>query len=109
MALLIQKLFASQQLPTTAAAIYTVPSTASTYTLKNGRARLTNTSASTVTVTLYINSAAAVNCFLSAYSLGGGQSYEVDIPTMTAGDSLQGACSAATSVTIHEMGGVLYS
>ena len=109
MALTIQKLFSSQQLPASAAAIFSVPSGTSSYTLKNGRVRLTNTTAGTVPVTLYIGSAAAINCFLSGYSLGAGLSYEVDVPTMAAGDSLQGFAGSAASVTIHEMGGVLYS
>lgn len=113
MALTIQQLFAPSQLPASVGVLFSMPSTPTTSTLKNARMRLTNTTASPVAATLYADAAAttssAANCFLSAVSIPANSSIEVDIPTMKAGDTLRGFAGSATSVTAHEMGGVIYS
>lgn len=113
MALTITKLFAPFQLPNAVAAFYTLPASPATNVLKNGRLRLTNTTAGAVTATLHADAAAnpsaAGNAFLSAVSIAANSSIEVDIPTMQAGDTLRGVASAAASITVHEMGGIIQS
>jgi len=113
MALTFIKLFAPQQLGTAAATIFTCPAAPSTTVLKNGRLRLTNTTAAAVTATLYAVPAAGVagaaNAFVSAQSIPANSFVDVDIPTLAAGDFIQGLAGAATSITVHELGGVLYS
>lgn len=113
MALTISQLFTPQVLPAAAGVLYTVPSTPATTVLKNGRVRLTNTTAGAVAVTLY-SAAAAVpsaeaNAFLFAESIAAGKSLDVDLPTMRAGDTLRGFAASASSITMHEAGGILYS
>lgn len=113
MALTIQQLFAPLQLAAAAAVIYTMPVSPVTSTLKNARMRLTNTTTAAVAATLYAAPAATAsgvaNCFMSAASIPANSSIEVDIPTLTAGDTLRGFAGLATSITAHEMGGVIYS
>jgi hypothetical protein len=90
-----------------------MPTTPSTTVLKNGRVRLTNSTAGAVAVTLYADVAAtassAANVCLNAYSIPANDFRDIDIPTLKAGDTLRGFASAATSITMHELGGVLYS
>jgi hypothetical protein len=113
MALTFTKLFAPQQLPNATGTIYTCPASPSTTVLKNGRVRLTNTTAGAVTATLYAvpsaGAAADSNAFMKAQSIPANSFVDVDLPTLAAGDTLQGLAGAATSITIHELGGVLYS
>lgn len=112
-ALTIAQLFAPVQLPAAVAAFYSMPTTPTSSVLKNARMRLTNTTGAAVAATLYMDASAtassAANCFLSAVSIPANSSIEVDIPTMKVGDTLRGFASAATSITAHEMGGVLFS
>ena len=113
MALTFIKLFAPVQLPiTTPNVLYTCPAAPSTTVLKNGRVRLVNTSASPVSATLYAVPAAgsptaANECFVQ--SIPATSYVDVDIPTLAAGDTLQGVAGTASVITIHELGGVLYS
>lgn len=113
MALTFQQLFAPVQLPAAVGVIFTLAAAPASNVLKNGRVRLTNTTAGAVTATLYAAAAAAPsaanNCFLNAVSIAANGYLDVDIPTMSAGDTLRGFAGAATSITIHEMGGVIYS
>lgn len=112
-ALTIGQLFGPTVLGTSSGVIYSMPTTPSTSVLKNGRLRITNTTAGAVSVTLYAAPAAtpsaAANCCLSAVSVAGNAYLDVDMPTLAAGDTLRGLASAATSITVHELGGVLYS
>lgn len=113
MALTISQLFPASQIATGAAAVlYTMPTDPGTSVLKNGRIRLTNTTAGALTVSLYADVAAtasgAANAFLDVYSIAAHTSAEVDIPTLKAGDTLRGLASGA-GVTAHEMGGTIYS
>ena len=112
-ALTIAQLFAPTVLPAAVAVLYTMPTTPASSVLKNGRARLTNTTAGPITVTMYAdasgNASAAGNCFLNAVSIAANGYLDVDLPTMKAGDTLRGFASAAASITMHELGGVLYS
>ena len=113
MALTISKLFTPVQLPNASSVLFTMPSTPATSVLKNGRVRLTNTSASAVPVTLYAdvaaNASGAANCFLSASSIAANGYMDVDIPTMSAGDTLRGFAGTASVITMHDLGGVIYS
>lgn len=111
MALTFQQLFTPVQLPAAVGVLFTLSVTGGV--LKNGRVRLTNTSAGAVTATLYADAAAnassAANCCLNAKSIAPGDYLDVDIPTLKQGDTLRGFASAATSITIHEVGGVIWS
>jgi len=113
MAIDIKQLFQPQQLPSSVGVIFSMPTTPTTAVMKNGRVRLTNTTAGAVPATLYTAPAAtasgAANCCLSAYSIAGNSYFDFDLPTMSAGDTLRGLAGAAASLTIHEIGGVIYS
>jgi hypothetical protein len=115
MALTITQLFTPIQLPAAAAVLFTMPDATSqpSAVLKNGRVRLTNTSNAAVPVTLYAAPTAAAsgaaNCCLSTQSIPANSYMDVDIPTMKAGDTLRGFAGTAAVVTMHEMGGLLYS
>lgn len=113
MALTISQLFPPVQLPAVAGVLFTLPAVPATNVLKNGRVRLTNTTAGAVTVTMYADAAAnasgASNCFLNAVSIAANAYLDVDIPTMKAGDTLRGLAGAAASITMSEIGGIIYS
>lgn len=113
MALTVSQLFAPVQLPNAAAALFAMPTTPTTTVLKNGRIRLTNTSGAAVPVTLYADAAAtassAANCCLNAVSIAGNGYLDVDLPTLKAGDTLRGFAGTASVITMHELGGILYS
>lgn len=112
-ALTFSQLFTPVQLPNAVDVLFYMPTTPGTTVLKNGRVRLTNTTAGAVTATLYADVAAtassAANCCLNAVSIAANSYLDVDIPTMKAGDTLRGLAGAATSITMHEIGGVLFS
>ncbi len=113
MALTVTQLFPPAQLAGSAAVLYSMPSLPATSVLKNGRIRLTNTSGAAVPVTLYAapsaTASSAANCCLSAVSIAGNSYLDVDIPTLIAGDTLRGFAGTGGVVTMHELGGVLYS
>lgn len=113
MALTISQLFTPVQLPNAVAVLFTMPTTPTNSVLKNGRVRLTNTTGGAVAVTLYADVAAtassAANEFFPAKSVPANDYIDVDIPTLKAGDTLRGFAGAATSITMHELGGILYS
>lgn len=113
MALTFTQLFAPTVLTTSAATLCTCPATPSTSVIKNGRVRFTNTTAGAVAVTAYAvplaGTATAGNCFLNAESVGPNSHLDVDVPTLKAGDFLQAFAGAATSITMTEMGGVIFS
>ena len=113
MALTFTKLFNPQQLPNVVGTIYTCPANPPSTVLKNGRVRLSNTTGGAVTATLYAvpnaGTASDANAFMKAQSIPANAFVDVDVPTLGQGDTLQGLAGAATSITIHELGGVLYS
>lgn len=112
MALQIKQLFSPVALPAVAAVLYTMPTDTATTTLKNGRVRLSNTTAGALQATLYADVAAtassAANIALPATTIGANSYLDVDLPTMKAGDTLRGFGSAV-GITMQELGGVLYS
>lgn len=111
MALSFTQLFLPQVLPAAVGIIFTCAATAPGTTLKNGRVRLTNKTAGAIMVTLYkvtgAGAPAAGDTFVSAMSVPANSYIDTNIPTMVTGDTLQGFASAAASVNIAEMGGVL--
>ena len=113
MALTVSQLFTPVQLGGIAAVLFSMPTAPATSVLKNGRVRLTNTSGAPVPVTLYAAAAAVVsgvtNCCLNAVSIGGNSYLDLDIPTLLAGDTLRGFAGTASVITMHELGGVIYS
>lgn len=113
MALTVAQLFAPVQLAAAAGVIYTMPTAPTTSVLKNGRVRLTNTSGAAVPVTLYAdaagNASSAANCCLNAVSVAANAYLDVDIPTLKAGDTFRGFAGTANVITVHELGGVIYS
>lgn len=113
MALDIKQLFGPTVLAAVAGPLFIMPTAPTGLVLKNGRVRLSNTTAAAVTVTLYADVAAtasgAGNVCLPATSIAGNGYLDVDLPTLKAGDTLRGFASAATSITMQELGGVLYS
>jgi hypothetical protein len=113
MALSIIQLFSPVQLGTSSTMLYAAPTTPTTAVVKNGRIRLTNTSAVPVPVTLYVapsaTASAAANSCMSAQSIGGNAFLDVDVPTLAAGDTLRGLAGTASVITVHELGGVLFS
>ena len=100
-------------LTTSAADLVLVPASPSATLLRGGRMRLTNTTASAVTATLYAvpsaGTAADGNAFVKAKSIPGNDYLDVDIPIMPAGSKVQGMASAATSITAHMLAGSLFS
>ena len=113
MALTFTRLFAPTVLTGTAATLYTCPASPTSNVVKNGRVRFTNTSAAPVTVTAYAvplaGTAAAGNCFINAESIAANAHLDVDFPSLAAGDFLSALASAGTSITVTEIGGVLFS
>lgn len=109
----IQQLFTPFQLGVAAAVFFTMPTLPASSVLKNGRVRLTNTSAGPVTATLYAAAAAtpsaAANCFLSSVSVPANSSMDVDVPSLGAGDTLRGLAGSGAVITVHELGGVIFS
>jgi hypothetical protein len=109
MALTVSQLFTPVQLAGAAAVLFTM----TVGTLKNGRVRLTNTSAGTRQVTLYADVAAtgssAANCCLNNFSIAANTYQDIDLPTLKAGDTLRGFADTANNITMHELGGTIYS
>lgn len=108
----IQQLFTPVQLTGAAAVLLTMPTSPPSTVLMNGRVRLTNTSASPVVATLYADVAAAASgvaneCFVG--SLAASSFVDVDIPVLKVGDTLRGFAGTAAVITVHSLGGTLYS
>lgn len=113
MALTYIKFFEPVQLGATVSTLYTVPSSPSTTLVRNGRIRLTNTTAGAVTATIYAvpaaGSEADSNAIIKAYSIAANSYLDIDLPVMKAGDILKGLAGAATSITAHMIEGLLWS
>ncbi len=110
----IKQLFAPVVLPAAAAVLYTMPTAAVApgAVLKNGRVRLSNTTAAPLTATLYADVAATASgpgnvCFPTK-AVPANDYVDVDLPTLKAGDTLRGFAGAAASITMQELGGVIY-
>ena len=112
-ALTFQKLFSPGVLPNAVGIVYTCPTLTPSAVLKNGRVRFTNTTGGSVTVTAHAVSVGgtpgANNMFLNAVPIPGNGFLDVDIPTLAAGDTFQAFASAAASITVSEIGGVVFT
>jgi hypothetical protein len=112
MALSFVQLFPPSQLTAVSGVLFDLTTPASAV-LKNLRVRLTNATAAAVPVTLYVAPSATAsgpaNCCLNAVSIGANGYLDVDIPTMKAGDTFRGLAGTAAAITVHELGGVIYS
>jgi len=113
MALQFLKMFQPVQLGTSAAAIYTVPTSPTTTLLQNGRVQLTNTTSSSATATLYAVPAAgadsATNEFFPGQSIGPNSFVQVDVPQLAAGDAIWASAGTASAINIQAISGVLQS
>lgn len=113
MSITYSSFFAPTVLGAAAATLYTVPATPTTNLLRGGRMRLTNTTGSAVTATLYAvpfsGTAGVGNAFVSAKSIAANDYLDVDVPIMPASAFIQGLAGAATSITAHMISGGLYS
>ena len=74
--------------------------------------RLTNTDPNPSIVSMYAGAPAlpsnTTTMFFPNVTIGPLTSIDVDLPTMSAGDTLRVICNRANTVTMHEMGGVLH-
>lgn len=105
------QLFTPVVLTASSAVLYSMPTTPAGTILRNGRVRLTNTTALIATATLYADVAAtgssAANACLSAYSVPANGFVDIDIPVLKAGDTLRGLASIISSITVHHIDGFL--
>lgn len=112
-ALTIQRLFAPRALSNVVGIIYTCPTSPPSACLKDGRVRFTNTTAGAITVTAYTvipaGTPAAGNMFLNAVSIPANGYLDTNVPTLGAGDTFQAFASAAASITVSEIGGVIFT
>ena len=113
MALTYAKLFEPAQLTTSLVTFYTVAAMPSTNLLRNGRVRLSNTTAGAVSADVHAvpsgGSASDVNALAKGVSVPANSSIDVDLPIMKVGDFLQAKAGAATSISIHAIDGVVFS
>lgn len=108
----ISKIFEPNQVDNAAPeTIYTLsaPYTAT----KNGRVRFTNTTATAATISAWMvpsgGSAGDSNKFLFDKSIAANDYLDIDLPDMKQGDFFQAQAGTATAITVHSLGGVLYS
>ncbi|MCP1173796.1 hypothetical protein [Ralstonia chuxiongensis] len=114
MAITYRKLFQPVQLGVALATIFTVDSSPTNVLLRGGRVRLTNTSASAVSVELDAvpsgGTAGVGNQLVSTnYTVPANGWVDVDLPVMAASDFLQGKAGVANVITVHFMNGGLFS
>lgn len=113
MAITYLKFFEPTVLPiTTPITLMTVGGPTSTI-LRGGRIRLSNTTSTAVSVTLYAvplsSSAAAGNVFCPALVVPANGNIDVDVPLMKLGDFIQAVAGAATSITAQMTSGALFA
>ncbi len=106
------KLFEPVALGLAAATIFTVPSGAASTLLRGCIVRITNTTASPVSATLYsvplAGANGATNNFFPGMSIGANSYQDVQVPQMKAGDFLQGF-AGAVGLNIQAIAGAYYS
>lgn len=107
------KIFAPTTLPITALLLATVPLSPSTTLLRGARVRLTNTTATAASATLYAvpagGTASPGNAFVAGKSIAANDFLDVDVPIMAAGDFLQALAGTASAITIHMISGSFFS
>jgi hypothetical protein len=108
----VAKLFEPVMLTASTATLYTAPASPATVVIPNMQLMLTNTSTTTTySATLYAvpvaGSASTTNMFLNARGLAAGESIEVNVPTLKAGDFVQGLASTSSVINVQFLGGVI--
>ena len=106
-ALSYSRLFAPQQLGTSASSLFVL----SSGTLRNLSIKLVNTTGGAIQVTGYLipsgGSASDTTTFLKDESIAANSYIEVNVPKMITSDDLQMLASAAASITVYELDGVV--
>lgn len=107
------KFFQPTVLTTAAATLMTIPSSPTSTLLRGGRVRLTNTTNTAATVTLYAvpsaGTAGVGNAFVPGKSIAANDFLDVDMPIMQAGDFFQALAGTAASITVHMISGSYFS
>lgn len=113
MTITYSSLFAPTVLTTSAATLFTAPSSPTTTIFRGGRIRFTNTTAGAITVTAHAIPAAGTaadgNAFVKAKSIAANDYLDIDVPMLAAGGFVQALASAGTSITAHPLAGSYFS
>lgn len=113
MAIAYVKFFPPTLLTTSDAIIYTVPTIPATTLLRNARVRLTNFTTLATTARVYAvpnaGSVSTTNTFFYDVTVPADDYIDVDVPIMSAGDTIQARAGTATSVNIQAIAGGLFS
>jgi hypothetical protein len=113
MAVQVTQLFAPTVLTGSAATIYTAPASPTSICVARVRVRLANTSNASVAVTIYAllsgGTAGAGNCCLAAESVAANAHLDVDMPVLGPGGFYQAFASAASSITMSQLDGIIFS
>ena len=113
MSITYSSFFPPAQLGTSAATLFTAPTSPTSTLLRGGRIRFVNTTAGAVTVTAYAvplaGTASASNAFVSGKTIAANDFLDVDVPIIGPGGFVQALASAATSITAHMISGSYFS
>jgi len=114
MAITYKKMFQPVQLGIALATIFTNDTTPTSVLLRGGRVLLTNVTGAAVAVQLNVvpnaGTAAAANQITSTnFTVPANGFQYVDLPTMAAGDFLQGLAGVASAISVHFVNGGLFS
>ena len=105
------KLFTSKQVDNAAAdLLYTLAATPSSNKLIGAKLRFTNTTGAGVTIQAWAGSAATVAFeFIGTQTIGANSSLDVVAPVLVASEKIYAQAGAATSITVHDMGGTIFN
>jgi len=113
MAIQVVSLFAPTALTTSAATLYTAPTTPSSLIVGRGRVRFTNVDSVQHVVTAYAipasGSAAVSNAFLLTEVVPANSHIDVDIPQLKPGGFIQALADAGSVVNAFSLDAVLFS
>ena len=113
MTITYKKFFQPAVLGIAAATLMTVDVAPITTLLRGARIRLTNTTGSAATATLYAVPAAGAagvgNAFVAGKTIAANDFLDVDVPIMAAGDFIAGLAGTASAITAHMVSGSLFS
>ena len=113
MAIAYAKFFPPTLLTTSDAVIYTVPTVPATTLLRNARVRLTNFTATATTGRVHaVPNAGAVsttNAFFYEVTIPANDYVDVDVPILSAGDTIQARAGTASAVNMQAISGGLFS
>jgi hypothetical protein len=113
MAVQVANLFVPVVLTTSAANIYVAPATPTSLIVARIRVRFSNTSNASVSVTAYAiptgGTALASNECLPGVAIAANAYLDVDIPVLAPGGAFAAMATAATSITVAQLDGVIFS